>query len=379
MSLAEIFAKCETIWVPRWFREFSNPEGGFHERLDQSGMPIEDIPRRLLTQCRQIMVYSIYHIRNPNDQIAAKLHEAFQFIIKNYSSHTSGGFHFSINSSGGIQDSKYDLYGHAFVILACAAYYNAFHNAEALKVAKNTLTFIKSRFQLKTAPGLTEALDENLQPIPGIRRQNPHMHLMEACIYMFEACGDPEYLKVADDMLALFYSHLCIDGSIREFFDDQLIPHKETGSIVEAGHHAEWVWLLARYQEIKGCSLPKAVDTMATLFSWVANHGFDGVRGGIYNSQNTQGNPVDKDKRIWPVFEALRASAVMLHHAPNDNLAMSVARRAIGLIGNYVGHDGAWVEMMDGAMSEKSDYRPGTTPYHIYLPLLETCTKYRPE
>lgn len=377
-DLTSIFETCEKVWVPKWFDEFSNPNGGFYERLDVDNAPI-NLPRRLLTQCRQIMVYSKYHDRYPNPEIANKIRDTFRFMISSYQSSHLGGFHFSLNEESRVHDSKYDLYGHAFVILACAAYYNAFHNTEALEVAKNTLTFIKSHFQLKTAPGLTEALDENLQPIPSIRRQNPHMHLMEACIYMYEASKDVAYIDTADEMFSLFYSHLYVDKTIREFFDEQLNPHEEKGHIVEAGHHAEWVWLLARYQEIKGHQIDQATATMTQLFSWVAKYGFDKEQDGIYNSQNLQGHAIDSEKRIWPVFETLRAAAALSSSAHSTNCQNDVISHTTDLIRRYVQENGIWTEMMTRGLTPQSDFRPGTTPYHIYLPLLETCTKYQPK
>ncbi len=130
--LEDLYAKAKNIWVPAWFERFSSPDRGFYERLDNDNNPI-DMPRRLLTQCRQIMVYSFALKDNPNlDAYKEKLDDTFNFVREVYHNPNTGGSIFSINSENQPEDTKYDLYGHAFIMLACAAYYNATKNPEAL-------------------------------------------------------------------------------------------------------------------------------------------------------------------------------------------------------------------------------------------------------
>ncbi len=117
--------------------------------------------------------------------------------------------------------------------------------------AKTTLNFIKNNFRHNFG-GFHEALDRNLNPINKIRRQNPHMHLLEATLHMYEVTGDKEYFKIAQELLNLFFEKFYDSqtNTIGEFFHNDLSTHKSQGSIVETGHHAEWIWLLTRYQEI---------------------------------------------------------------------------------------------------------------------------------
>lgn len=378
LQLVDKFNRCENVWVPRWFREFSDDKhGGFHERLGADSLPLP-LPKRLLTQCRQLMVYSQYVARHPNEEMEQKLKAAFDFICDSYRNIETGGFHFSLGVDGKVSDKTYDLYGHAFVLLACAAYNKKFNDPRALKLGREVLDFINEKFRLKNAPGLAEALDEDLVPVPAVRRQNPHMHLMEASIYMYESSGDQAYLNTARDMLSLFESYLRgRDGMISEFFDDNLLPHPDQGNLVETGHHSEWVWLLSRYQDVTGCQDSSLQVTMRELFSWVATNGFDPQYNGICNSQNKQGQPVDSDKRIWPVLETLRASAIMTHDLQTRVQAKEIFDRTLALLDLYVDPDGGWIEYLRRDLSSKTDYRPGTTPYHIYLPLLEAVGKLK--
>lgn len=312
-SLSKLAAK---DWVPNWFKLFSdNENGGFHERLDSDGHPM-DMPKRLLTQCRQLLVYSQadeLHEGSSPSPYRTKIDEAFKFIIDKYHNPETGGSIFSINSDNSIADPKYDLYGHAFILLGAAAYYKATSNEEALTFAKTTFNFVKEKFKLPNQPGYAEALDDDLNPIPEMRRQNPHMHLVEACIYMYEASGDQDYLDMADEMLELFFDKLLDKESqtLGEFFADDLSRHPTEGHKVEAGHHAEWVWLLKRYQEISGSKDPRIEATMDSLFTWVKTHGIDPKYGGVFNEQDREGNIISDNKRIWPNLETVRAAAIM--------------------------------------------------------------------
>lgn len=381
-ALTELFSAAKESWINNWFGSFSSPNRGFHERLDSNNQPI-DMPRRLLTQCRQIIVYSLALKDNPNlNTFREKLDDTFNFVKETYFNPKTGGSIFSINSDNEPEDTKYDLYGHAFIMLACAAYYNATRNEEALEYAKTTFNFINKKFTLSDQPGLAEALDDDLNPIPEKRRQNPHMHLMEACIYMYEASDDKAYLQGAEKMLELFYDKL-LDSqtqTLGEFFGDDLGQHPDEGHLVEAGHHAEWVWLLKRYQEVSGSTDSRLNETMNALFSWVKTHGIDPENSGVFNIQDREGSIIDSNKRIWPNLETIRAASIMVDSPEHGDDARKIVANLTGTIKEHYinATTGDWTEVLDLNMQPVTDYRPGTTPYHIFPVLRETNEYLRP-
>ncbi len=376
--LIRLLDQAHLIWVPNWFKLFSdNEQGGFHERLNNDNQPL-DMPKRLLTQCRQVMVYSQALQDDPNNKLyKTKIDEGFQFIIDNYHVEETGGSIFSINLDKTPHDEKYDLYGHAFILLACSAYYNATENPDALKHAETTFNFIDESFTLKDKPGLAESLDSNLVPEGAMRRQNPHMHLMEACIYMYESSQNPVYLQKADEMLELFYDKLLDKETttLCEFFDDDLNPHSEEGNLVEAGHHAEWVWLLQRYQEVSGSQDPRIEDTKKALFSWVIEKGIDKEHSGVFNVQNRDGEIVDSSKRIWPTLETVRAACIMSADPEYADAAEKVISNLTQVLeDHYIDvTTGNWTEFLTRDLKPETDYRPGTTPYHIFPVLRESA------
>ena len=379
-NLTNLLNMANDIWLPQWLNSFSDDEnGGFHDRLDKNGRPLK-MPKRLLTQCRQLIIYSLADQDDATQKCYADtIDNGFQFILKHYYITETNGSVFSLNPDNSINDHKYDLYGHAFILLACATYYQATKNTEALDFAKKTFNFIKTSFALPDKPGLTEALDENLKPIDAMRRQNPHMHLMEACIHMYEVSKDADYLATATDMLNLFYDKFLDHETqtLGEFFDDDLKPHIEKGDWIETGHHAEWIWLLKRYQDISPSRDPRLLGTMKNLFAWIQTNGIDPEYGGIFNIQSRHGSIIDTDKRIWPVLETIRAAFIMSNIKDYEENAYIMIKDLTSLLtGHYIDiKTGNWQETLTRELSSKINDMPGTTPYHIY-PILREFVDY---
>ncbi len=166
-------------------------------------------------------------------------------------------------------------------------------------------------FRLET--GLAEALGVDGKPLPKMRRQNPHMHLLEACLFAYQTWGDEAFLVMADEMVGLFYGSFfdAVRCALVEFFDDDLKPHPEKGNQVEPGHYFEWVWLLKMHAEITGAE-DRHDDVCLKLLDWANRHGWDSDYGGIYDALMPDGAVIADTKRIWPFCEALKANALMI-------------------------------------------------------------------
>ena len=92
------------------------------------------------------------------------------------------------------------------------------------------------------APGRTE------MKLP--RRQNPHMHLLEALLALHVATGEKNWLRRAGALVDLFKRRF-VDpqtGALIEFFaEDWSAAPGDEGRLREPGHQFEWVWLLFEY------------------------------------------------------------------------------------------------------------------------------------
>ena len=312
-----------------WRAAFTDPQGGFHERLDKH-LKSENLPKRLLTQCRQLFVYG---------SEGMDVEREWQYVVDTYRVPETGGWRFSQI------DDRYDLYVHAFVLLTCAT-------LKKFDIARQTLAFIDTHFRIDGRAGFVSTLNAQLVPQPGPLYQNPHMHLFESLTAMAAVSDDPVYGQRAEELLNVILDHF-YDGVIREYHDG------ENAHIIEGGHQSEWIWLLTHYRNVLKKDDARIDPMMASLFDWVHAHGVDKTHGGILNAQTRDGVILDDKKRIWPVCETLRAAHIMGDQKLADDM------RAM-LKGNYLRTDGFWNEMLDKNLTVVTDYLPGTTVYHLY-------------
>lgn len=359
-------------WCPKWRGAFEDSAGGFYERLGHAFQPVSTGQRRLLTQCRQISIYSDLFFRNKS-ALYGDLDVFFELILGRYHDAETGQWAFSVNDSGDVVDETCDLYALAFVIFSFSHYFRATKDARAKHHALAVLRLIDSKFRLQQ--GLAEAIDSDGVVIPKTRRQNPHMHLLEACLFAYGTWKDPAFLSMADEMIFLFYNYFLdrdTKASVIEFFTDDLAPHPDQGGSREPGHSFEWVWLLKKHAALKG-DPARHDDAALRLFDWANRHGWDAQFGGIYDTLDPAGNVLSDTKRIWPFCEALKANALMLTSAPDRQAVKDRTADMVRVFRDkYMDARGFWTEILNRDLSPVTDYMPGTTPYHVYFGITET-------
>lgn len=359
-------------WCPKWYEAFTDERnGGFHERLGKGFKPVATGQRRLVTQCRQLSIYSDYSARG-NKMLARDLKVQFEFILAHYHVRETGLWHFALDDDGRVADQTCDLYALSFVIFSCSHYYRATGDGRARDAARQVLDLIDKKFRLTV--GLAEAIGPDFKPLPKMRRQNPHMHLLEACLFAHETWGDLAYSAMADEMVGLFESHFFDPKAcaLVEFFDDDLKPHPEKGENLEPGHYFEWVWLLKKHAALK--KQPEMHDAVALqLLDWANRHGWDETYGGIYDTLAADGRVIADTKRIWPFCEALKANALMLTLAPDRQAIKDRVSAMVAVFEDkYMQERGFWIEWLNRDLTPAADYMPGTTPYHVYFGITET-------
>lgn len=348
---------------------FRDPRGGFHERLDAGFRPLPMGRKRLMVQCRQLYVLSEATLGGDRSGEGAA-QAGYEFLRRHYWDERYGGWFFATSDEGAALDRHKDLYGHAFALFALAYLHRAFAAPGALALAEGTIDILERRL---AAPhgGFWERATEDWSPDTEARRQNPHMHLLEAMLALYEASGSRVWLDRAAALIALFASRL-YDGESRtlgEHFAADWSPHPEHGHIVEPGHHFEWVWLLHRYQALSG---ENHVDRAAAdLFATGLAHGFDPEHGGVHDQIDRRGQPVLMTRRIWPVTEGIKACVARAE--AGDLAATEHAERLIRHLFTDFLHveEGRWYETLsrDGAVTMTE--LPSSTPYHLFLAATE--------
>lgn len=349
--------------LPLWATSgFDAATGRFEEGLTFEGRPRADVPIRLLVQARQIFVYSIAERRQWIAGAGELVERAFVSMRRDYYRRDDrDGWVFSVARDGTVADPRRDLYAHAFVLLAVAAYVRATGRQAELALARETLAFLDREMVAPRGGGYVEALPVR----PGPRRQNPHMHLFEALLALWECSRDRLFLERAERLFELFLSRFfqAGQGVLLEYFDEELRPVDEEGAIVEPGHHFEWCWLLRRYQSETGDHRVEAI--VESLYEHASRSGFD-AEGLIVDELHLNGTIAKASRRLWPMTEAIkgdlgealrgrpgaRERAVALTEALHDRFLVTAP-------------SGGWVDRLGPDGSWLVDFMPATSLYHL--------------
>ena len=203
--------------LPLWATAgFDAEHGRFEERLTLAGGRLPDVPLRLMSQARQIHAYALAARRGWHADAVALVERAYASMVRDYHGRDDReGWIFSIRRDGTVADARRDLYTHAFVLLAIASYVEATGHREALALADETLAFIERHMAAPAGGGFVEELPPN----GGVRRQNPHMHLFEGLLALWECSRQERHLARATQLFDLFATRFFRDpGVVGEYF-----------------------------------------------------------------------------------------------------------------------------------------------------------------
>jgi mannose/cellobiose epimerase-like protein (N-acyl-D-glucosamine 2-epimerase family) len=345
--------------LPLWAEAgFDRQSSRFEERLTMQGVPIKDVPIRLLVQGRQIYSYSLAARRGWYGEARDLATKAFASMIRDY--HRADGWVSSIHRDGSVADARRDFYSIAFVLLAVGSYVEATGDRSALSVADSTLAFLDVELRAPRG-GYLEGIPSRDEP----RRQNPHMHLFEGLLGLWLASKEPRYLARAGAVFELFAARFFQpeSGVLCEYFDDQLNPAAgEAGRIVEPGHHYEWVWLLRRYEQESGQPVQRYVDG---LYGHADRFGYDGS-GMIVDEALIDGSCRLPSHRTWPVTEALKANVVEAVAGRKQAGDRALALANI-LLKRFLTRQppGGWIDRLDEQCHPATDFMPASTLYHV--------------
>lgn len=336
--------------------------GLFAEQLSLALEPLTQLPTRLTVQARQIFVCGLAARRGWLDRAPRIVEQAFTAMQRDYYRRNGdSGWAFMIFRDGTVADGTRDLYAHAFALLGIASYVRATGDRAALALAEETLSFLDAAMA-SSAGGYIETIP----PTPARRRQNPHMHLFEALLALWECSEDQYFLKRADVVFDLFVSRLfqARGGFLPEYFQDDLRRVCEgDGVVVEPGHHFEWCWLLRRYQRARaGADVDGVIDA---LYRHADAYGFDAA-GLVMDELLADGSPRKRSHRLWPMTEAIRCYCIEARHGRPQAMTKAVAA-AERLWTSFLDQmpAGTWMDRLDDQGRPASDTIPASSLYHL--------------
>jgi len=332
------------LWMGRGFNERMGLP--FEAVAGDTGLPLAPVRYRAMACARQLYLYAAA----PEPAHAQHADQLFEALCRHFRDERHGGWRYSIDPEGRPLDDTQDLYTHAFVVFACAAYFERSRNTQARQMLLQAAELIEARF--RRPDGLYHAaLSADWRQVRQGPAQNPIMHLTEA--YLAAA-------RVAEPAWFAQTLRSVAQGVADAFLHapSQCIAEAPVGTPdnrIEPGHQFEWFVLLdsapAVFAELDlALALPRGCG-------WARQHGVDGATAGVRAALHEDGRVGDATERIWAQTEYARYLAV-------SGDWQALAAQLAGLRDRFL-HPGGWRECLnpDGSLARAD--MPSTTPYHL--------------
>ena len=361
----------ETL-IPAWIdRAVRSGRAGFVEMFDPAD-PARDPGslRTTLVTARLTYVFSHAHLLDPQGGALAAARHGFAFLRDACREGGQGRFLHSVREDGSPVDARTDLYDLAFVLFAMAWYYRATQDDQALAIADEVIGFVE-REMAHPQGGFAE---DTLGTLP--RRQNPHMHLLEAFHALAETTGQQRWLDHASAIVRLARRRLveAETGTLGEYFTDDLLPAAgAAGLVCEPGHHFEWTWLLLHHWRLTGDL--QARDLAGRLYGFAIRHGLDdGATGPLaaFDVVDRAGNVTAPTKLLWPQTEAIKAFLARIEFLDDADAAACLDRHLASLFRWFVAPEtGLWFNQLAKDGTPTQTVIPVRVLYHLLLALAE--------
>ena len=361
--------------LPLWATAGRDPSGFFYERLHLDGSPDKEAIRRTRVQFRQIYVYSAAYLLGFRPDGADLARAAFDKAREQcWAPDGRPGWVHLVNPDGSVNDPKRDAYDQAFALLALAWLYRTRHDPEIRAAIDETLAFVDGLIAARSG-GWWESVgsDGSAKSPTDLRRQNPHMHALEAMMALYEATGERSFLDRAREVYHLFAARFFdrTANVVIEYFDADWRPASPRHQRIEPGHMAEWVYLIREYERLTG----DAVDSIADpLFAKTLEIGLDPSGRFLMDELTIDGGLSKRTRRLWPQTEFLKA-ALCQYRASGDDALRDRAQRILSDIRcEYLSNiiPGGWRDCFDIDGGAVAEHIPASTLYHIF-PAFNLC------
>lgn len=359
--------------LPFWSLQGINLQtGAAYEKFNADHQPDLSAIFRSRVQARQVFVFAAAYQQGWLPDALATVAGIQHFLNQHAKKESAdAGYVHSLTASGEQLDRKLDAYDFAFFLLSCAHRYQSFSDLQALDQANKLLKQIEQQFH--AAPGGWMEGDYSSP----YRRQNPHMHLFEAFLALYQATKDGKWLAKAGQIYTLFETVFfrAEQGVLLEYFTDnwQPLPGKQ-GLLIEPGHMFEWVWLLRWYQQLTDTPVNHYCDA---LYRNGLKLGIEAATGLVYDEVLANGEPVKATKRLWPLTELIKASLAQAKASTvlQDRInAEQTAALAIDLLFRFYltsNVTGLYIDQLDAYNQVCVADAPASTLYHLMVAGLE--------
>ncbi|APV39350.1 N-acylglucosamine 2-epimerase [Pseudomonas frederiksbergensis] len=333
------------LWQgPGWNADMALP----YEALDAEHQPLQPQRYRAMACARQLYLFSslIGQVPAAEERAAA----LFRSLQEHFHDAEHGGWFYSVDPQGAPLDQRKDLYTHAFILFACAHYWDKVREPRVESVLNAALEVVAQRFA--TGDGLYEAsLDRDWSSLKSGPLQNPLMHLAEAFLATLSVREDVAVQGALIELCTALQQRF-IDPQYGVLMEQ---PLEAVDNWFEPGHQFEWYFLLESSPLLRGSALHTSLER---AFAFTEQRGVDPQTGAVRAMLDPGGPTKDATQRIWAQAEYLRALTLR----PDSEDA--VLRQLRALQQRFL-HSGGWYECRDQNGDVSRQDMPSTTPYHL--------------
>ncbi|KQW30436.1 N-acylglucosamine 2-epimerase [Rhizobium sp. Root274] len=351
--------------LPTWTKSgFDEPCGQFIEYLELDGSPQKAGEVRTRTVARQIYVHA--HAAHLGVALRGSLAMAERAFVNLHRvawvGGRRGGYARSFNRhTERITDPVRDLYDNACVLLALSWLLTATGKDVYRHQIDQTILAV-DRTLKNSFGGWAEDSDGTLP-----RRQNPHMHYLEATLALCENTRTSKHMRLEGKAFALLRSHFLVapNGPLHEFFGPQWELADRYGSDrLEPGHMCEWVWLTTRHD-----SLVRSDNTKTCLDLFSTALAIGRTPGSLFLVDTVSvDKPISPSRRLWPQVEMLKAFMALherLGFAGYRTEADDVASAILAAYMTGVPR-GCWHDCLDLNEVPTARTIPASSLYHLW-------------
>lgn len=328
-TLGDHVHELEDFWIER----AADPaNGGYRTTFDQDGVPVHEDRKYLLSHMRILWSFSALAEAEASPALLHLADTGFRYIVDHFLDTARGGWFWTLDAGGAVQDPSKLVYGQSFAIYALATYGRIRDSSEAVALATETFDALVKHAADTAWGGFNENFDGDwsISSGPGgggdRKSLDIHMHLLEAFTELARATGDPLHFRRLGEIRELILARM-LDPKLGTGGNQYSLRFAELEPIVIAktwiaernpttlgapldrttsyGHNLEFGWLLSRADDVLGLGPEFDVDLIRTIADQVLRHGYDGLHGGIFREGPPDGAATDLDKEFWQNAEAL--------------------------------------------------------------------------
>ncbi|MBW8301690.1 MAG: AGE family epimerase/isomerase [Arenimonas sp.] len=371
MSLDQLKALFVGSILPTWGASgFDDGHGQFVEYLELDGRPQQDGIVRTRTIARQIYVHahaSALGVAPPSSLALAE--RAFDNLhrVAWVGGARSGYARAFDRSTEAVTDPVRDLYDNACVLLALSWLLSATGKEGYRRQIDLTIAAIDRTLKAPFG-GWAEDSDGTLP-----RRQNPHMHYLEATLSLCETSRTPTYRPAETRAFALLQSRFLLgphDLLHENFGPSWEIADTFGSQMLEPGHMCEWVWLTGRHDAL---TQTRHDEVRADLLANALRIGRSDGSPFLVDQALASGTPVMPSRRLWPQVEMLKALMTQHRRLDDGSYLAEAETLSSEMLTSYFQDvpTGCWHDRLDINNQPIGGTIPASSLYHLWTAVAE--------